>query len=236
VDIEFAELGRFHTSDSTSGKDVSSAVSDLLRALLPMLNTSLGPPARVERIDVKITIEPEDRSAEILELRLGGSVYQPGQKITGTVALKPYRKERIYLPFEFALPDDLEDGAYALTACNGQNALAQLMSEMPHRFAPRTVRELFESLLQSVQMRGDCLYLRLPLRRGGLAVGSRELNDLPESRLRIINESAKLDLRAFSQAKVEVLQTGQVLGGSASAEFQVRRKGGQTMTDQQRNQ
>lgn len=235
VEIEFAGLGRFRAANSTSGRDVSSAASDLLRAIVPMLNTSLGPPARVERIDVRITIEPVDRSAEILELRPGGSVYQPGQKITGTVVLKPYRKERVSLPFEFALPEDLEDGTYTLTACDSRSALQQRMAEMPQRFAPRTVRELFESLGESVRMRGDCLYFRLPLRRGGLAVGSGELNDLPDSRLRIINESTKLDVHSFSQAKVEAVQTEQVPQGSASAEFQVRRKGGQIMTDQQRN-
>jgi len=231
VDIDFTGLGKFRASDSTSGQDVSSAVSDLLRALLPMLNNSLGPPAQVERINVKIAVEPVDRSAGILELRLGGSVYQPGQKVSGTVILKPYRKERITLPVEFALPQDLPDGVYTLTACNSQEALQQRMAEMPQRFVPRTVKELFESLKESVETHGDCLYLRLPLRRGGLAVGSGELDDLPDSRSRIIQESTKLDLYAFSRSKVQAAPTEYILGGSAGAEFQVRRKLDQTPTD-----
>ena len=235
VDIQFADWGTYHASDVRSGQDVLGPAGDLLRAMLAMLTTPLGPPAKVERIDVNIAIEPQDRSAEILELRLDGSVYRPGQTVRGSVVLKPYRKDRVTLPVEFTLPEDLADGSYALTACDEQTALSQRMTEMPQRFAPRTVGELFESLGESAGLRGDCLYLRLPLQRGGLAVGGGELGDLPDSRQRIINESTKLDLYPFGETKVQTVATEYVLSGSLVAEFQVLAKPAQTVTDQQRN-
>jgi hypothetical protein len=124
----------------------------------------------------------------------------------------------------FALPDDLPEGTYTLEACDAYEALRGRQNEQPHRFDPETQRELFSVLQRAVLPRLDRLYLRLPLPTGGLAVGEQELPELPPSRAALLREANVPDVKPYRRALVRSQEVPYVVGGSASASFEVRRR------------
>ncbi|MCJ7542988.1 MAG: hypothetical protein MUP47_00205, partial [Phycisphaerae bacterium] len=225
LDIDFGDLGRYRATNVASGMDLGQASADLIRPLLVLMNNPLGPPAAVRSVDIHVAIEAADRSAEIVDLKLDGSIYRPGEAVTGTVTVWPFRQARRTMPVRFELPADLPDGRYTLTACDAAIATDREMSEMPQRFDPQTVGELFAALQRLAEHQGDRLYLRLPREERHLAVGSRELADLPESRRDILSEAAPpADATTFTQSRVVSVASDYVLTGEASATFQVQRE------------
>jgi hypothetical protein len=69
----------------------------------------------------------------------------------------------------------------------------------------------------------------MPLERGGLALGQRELPDLPESRKMILSQADKADSKSFAHALVEEVASPYVLTGEAQAELEVQAEPTQTL-------
>jgi hypothetical protein len=225
VDIDFGALGHYRAVNVESGNGTARALTDLLRPLVALLNNPLGPPATVRAIDVQITVTATDQSAEILDLKLDGRVYRPGEQVMGQVTIKPFRKARQTIPIGVSLPSDLPDGTYTLTACDALYATEHMITEMPQRFDPKTVEELFGALHRVGETQGDCLYLRLPLVGRHLAVGHEELADLPESRKGILSQAVPPgDAQTFTQSLVTSVSAPYVLSGQATAELEVERE------------
>ncbi|MHC4294582.1 MAG: hypothetical protein ACYSTL_03260, partial [Planctomycetota bacterium] len=234
IEIDFGKLGRFEVHDITDGRGIWAVSSDLTRAIVAMLNNPLGDPPVIERIAVKVRIERGSKLAEILQLKLDGSLYRPGETLSGKLIIHPFRQKRRELPVSFKLPDDLPDGSYQLTVCDSRKAASLFKQEKPHLFAPRTVGGLLESLRKVAEPRSDRLYLRLPLKQKGLARGVNELPNLPPSRTAILQQAGDVDTRAFSSVIVRSMATGMVLSGSAVAEFEVKDKPKQILIHQQK--
>jgi len=232
VEIDFGPAGLYKAQNVTAGRDVTPAISDATRPVTAMLNNPLGPPAEIKRIALKMHIQRGVRYADILQLKLDGSIYRPGETVTGKVVIRPFRAKKRQLPIRFELPDDLPDGTYRLTACDSTAAVTALRREKPHQFDPKTVPELLEAIRRVVEPQATRLYLRLPLPRGGLAIGSRELPDLPGSKRAIIESAGKLDTRAFRSATVRSMATELVLSGSAEGRFRVQAEPTETLIRQ----
>lgn len=236
VAVEFEKLGKYSTSNISSGNDVYWALSDLTRPIVALMDNPYGKPAKVTNIGVTITIDSGNINAQLLAFKLDGQTYRPGETLTGKVTLQRFRKPRTTLPVKFKLPADLPEGSYTLQACNWTAATSRLQSEMPHRFDPRNPEQLLASIRRTVQMRGNVLYLRLPVKKGsGLAIRKQELPDLPDSRARIIAQADNLNTRRFSRAVVQKMPTDYVLTGSTSAAFKVVKRPKETLIRKQGN-
>ncbi|MHC4983277.1 MAG: hypothetical protein ACYTF6_08945 [Planctomycetota bacterium] len=233
VDIDFVDLGHYRASNVSSGWDIWDVTSDLGRPLWALMNNPLGPPPEVRRIDVTFEIEPVNSMASILDFKLAGTTYRPGETVTGELTIRRYRKPRETLPISFKLPEDLPEGYHQLTVSDYMSALYQLQSEKPHQFDPRTVKELFESLQRVAKPNASKLYLSLALPGGGIAIDKRELPELPRSKAQIIMEAARMDSHAFSSSLVREVQTKCVVYGSASANFCVTREPRETIIRRQ---
>ncbi|HUU60716.1 MAG TPA: hypothetical protein VMZ50_14440 [Phycisphaerae bacterium] len=233
VAVDFGKLGTYRAANVLSAGSVSGAASDALRPIAAMQSNPFGPAVAPERIEVNVTIESGDVSARILDLKLEGDTYRPGETVRGAVTIRPFRKPRRKLPVRLELPEDLPEGEYVLTVCDAEQSMRALLREMPHRFDPRSVAELFRALQRVVQPRSDHLYLRLPLPRGGVAVGQRELPDLPDSRARILSEARRIDAKPFSRSLVRSVETKYALTGAAAASFTVRAKPAGTLIRKQ---
>jgi len=234
VTVDFGPLGRYRATDVSSDGDLYGVSSDVTRPISALLNNPFGPPAHAKRIDVRISIEPADRSARVLRFELAGRTYRPGEKVTGHVTVRPFRTQRHRIPVEMDLPANLPEGTYFLRVCDASTAISQLQSEMPHRFSPRTVPQLFEAIRRTVDRDSGRLYLRLRLPQGGLAVDKKELTHLPDSKARILAEAEILDTRRFSISLSSSMHTQYVISGSATASFQVRRKPKEILIRKQR--
>jgi hypothetical protein len=205
-------------------------MSDLVRPIMAMLNNPFGPRQAPARINVDVTIEEGTLAADLLDLRLDGTTYRPGEAITGEITIQPFRQARKAVPVRFDLPADLADGEYTLTACDVLRQMLALQGEMPQKFAPRGTEELFQAIQFVVQFPVQQLYLRLPVNTGGgLALGQRELPDLPASKGQVIAQARILETRAFRQSIVQTAKTDYILEGSASANFRVERRPDETL-------
>lgn len=222
VNVDFGKLGRYSSTNVSSGDGVRMAVSDASRPIVAMLTNQLGPAPKLLGVDVKISIAAGQTRARILDFKLDGRVYRPGETVTGVMIVRAFRRKREKIALSFKLPDDLPEGSYSLAVCDDREAMRRRISEMPQRFDPRTVEELFAEVKEVVQLDASKVYLRLPLHTGGLALGRKELPDLPQSRMRIITEAGQLDTAPFSKTLVRSVQTAYVLNGSAEAAFTVR--------------
>lgn len=233
VTADYEHLGRYSATDVSRGWGFSRASSDLVRPLYALEYNPFGEPPKLESLAADLTISSGDSGARILELRLDSNTYRPGDTVTGSVIIEPFRSERVSLPISFELPEDISEGTHLLTACDSEAAAGALQREMPHRFDPRTVEELFEALQRVVELPADRLYLRLPLDRGGLAVRREELPDLPASRGQIVARAEQLDTSGFMLAEVRRIRTDYVLQGSVAAQFNVQRRPAETLLHKQ---
>jgi len=229
VTVEFEDLGKYETENVISDRFAFPAVSDATRPIVALLNNPYGKRPKVERVALELIIRKGTRSAKIIQLRVAGRIYRPGETVTGKLTVEPYRRPRTEIPIRFKLPRDLPDGEYALTVCDYVDAVLALQKEMPQRFSPRTVGQLFESMKRVVGTRADRLYLRLPLDSSGLALGDRELPDLPESKTRILKQADLPDTEAFARSIVRELTSDYVLNGSSTVELVVQKRPTETL-------
>ncbi|MFA6135495.1 MAG: hypothetical protein WC869_15895 [Phycisphaerae bacterium] len=234
IEITFEGLGTYRASNISSDQQWGPFASDLLRPLVGVLNNPFSAAPRIEKISTHVSVESRQHTAEILRLELDGKVYRPGETVTGRLTLRPFRKDKTTLPVEFALPEDLAEGDYTLTACDATSSTHAMASEMPQRLAPTNLRELFAAMQMLVENKDDRLYLRMTLPRTGLALGQKELDNLPESRTRILSEAMQSDkeIRQFTPAVVTSQQTTFVLSGSAQAGIVVQKHPKETLIRQ----
>ena len=224
VSVDYGKLGKYQTADIVTDSDASPASSDMLRPIAALLTNPFGDRISPRRIDAAIKIQPGSLSASLLNLKLDGQVYRPGETITGKAMIRPFRKKPQPLAVSFALPDNIEDGTYQLTLCDAMSSMRAEQSEMPHMFAPRTTEQLLKALQYVVSTRSDHLYLRMPLPSGGgLTIKRAEMPDLPASKAQILAQAKILDTRSFRRSLVQSLKTHYLISGSVGVSFTVRR-------------
>jgi hypothetical protein len=223
IDIEYEKYGRYHAANISSDNSVFDVMSDLTRPLVTLANSPLGKPVMPKSIDVTVTIRPVQKTASILSFKLDRNVYKPGEKVTGLVTLRPFRAKRTTKKVAITLPDDLPDGQYTLTLCDASNIARTRQREMPHRFRPRNLKQLFSGLQNVVEPRTDKMYLHLPLPEGGLAVKKNELEHLPASMAELLRREASIDTAPYRRSKVVSFQADSVISGSAKAGFIVKK-------------
>lgn len=228
IEIDYGKLGKFHASDIAADND-DAVASDLTRAVAGLSANPLGKVELPESIVVNVTIEKGEQAAGLLQLKLDGRLFRPGDTVTGNIVIRPFRKDRTSVPVRIKLPETLPDGKYTLTACDAAEAMKLHLEENPQKANPRTTEQLFAALQETVSLRNDRIYLRLPLNQGGLALGTSELPDLPASRAQIIGEAGKLDTFQFSRTLVEEIKSDYVVHGSSAVSFEVQQKPRQTL-------
>jgi len=224
VSVDFGKLGKYQTADISTDRDAGPASSDTMRPIAALLSNPFGERIAPKRIDVKIQVQPGSLAASLLDFKLDGQVYRPGEALTGKAIIRPFRKRPQPLAVKFELPDDIEDGTYELTVCDAPTSMSYEQREMPHLFAPRTAEQLLKAMQHVVSPRSDQLYLRLPLPSGGgLAIERAEMPDLPASKAQILSQAKILNTRIFRRSLVQTLKTHYLITGSARATFKVRR-------------
>lgn len=233
VEIDFGKLGTYRASNVFAGRDVLPVTSDVSRPLAMVLNNPYGESPKVESIKVKVTVQRGRNDAGIVQLKLDGKVYRPGEKVTGKLLVQPYKKPRRSLKVSFDLPEDLPDGKYKLTACDWYKDIKSRRSEKPHLFEAENVQQVFNVIQTLVSNRADTLYLRLPIARSGLALKQQELPNLPESKSAILSGTGKIDIRSYKETIVRLVKIDHVVSGSATAEFEVNSEPTETLVRRQ---
>jgi hypothetical protein len=234
VEIDFGKLGVFKTSNLGgfyqgwfgSGFD---AATDVARPIAALMNNPFGPEPQVKGIKVNLTISKGDISATIIDFKLDGEIYKPGDTVTGTVLLERFRKKRLTLPVSFKLPENLPEGKYPLTVGDSMYILAQQMKEKPQDYQPRTVRRLFDALQRIAKPQADRLYLHMPLLKGGVALDQGELPELPSGKAAVLLEAKLPDTKVFRTSLTRGKKTEYHIYGHRTMTINVRKQTNETL-------
>ncbi len=239
VNIDFGELGRYvvHNIETganqgwmgASSRGLETAVSDLVRPIAALMQNPFGPGPEIKKVEVKLAVSPGDISAEIIDFRLDERMYRPGEVVCGKVLLKRFRKDRLTLPVSFKLPENLPDGTYTLTAGDWLYAAERYQQAQPQIFKPKTVEQLFQALQETVKFRADTLYLHMPIKRGGIALGPNQLPDLPPSKAQVIISANLPDMTTFSKTIVQSKKTNYVIRNNKTATLTVKKQTNQML-------
>ena len=233
--VTYDKLGTYRASNISTGQDIYAAQSDLTRPISALMNNPYGPRIPPKRIDVAVTIENGDLSASMLDFKLDQTTCRPGQTLTGTLTVRPFKKDRETIDVRFRVPGDLPEGDYSLTVCDAGREMSFRQAETPHKYFARTTQEIFDAVQRVVQPPANRLYLRLPVRDGGgVALAQQELPDLPASKAGILSQARLLDARSFRRSIVQTLDTEYIISGSAGAQFRVRKEPAETLLQTQK--
>jgi len=127
-------------------------------------------------------------------------------------------------PYSLTLPADIPDGEYELSLCSVMGQLSALRSEKPHLFQAETLSEALSALNLLGSFTGDRLYMRLNLKRGGMAYKRLEMPDLPGSRRKILSDARlTTEVTPYSEALVVEHPTDFVVNGRYTTQIQVKR-------------
>ncbi len=105
------------------------AISELYE-LMALLASNQFQPVDILDIQVNATVDPERRTATVMEARANVAAAKPGDKIEITVSLKPFRGEMISVKVPFTIPKDQAAGPLTLEVRGGgMIPLAELLSK-----------------------------------------------------------------------------------------------------------
>ena len=229
IETEFEGLGTFRTSNVTSQSGVFGITVDLMFPLMTLMDTPLKEQAKASRARVEVTVEEGSRLALIEEATLAKTIFEPGETITVRVRWTHYRKEPryTYASYSLTLPATIPDGEYELTVGSVSSHLLSLQMEKPHLFRAKTLLEALGALNLVASFPENRLYMRLGLKRGGLAVDRVEMPELPSYRRKILADARSADVSAFTDALVVQHETEFVVTGSRSLPIKVSRRADQ---------
>jgi hypothetical protein len=228
-EIEFEGLGKIAIEDVAGSDDLMESTIQFARPIMALAENPFARPIKAKSVTMDFTIEPGSRTAQIMSIRLDGSVYKPGDTISGTVTLRPFRQADKTIPIRFELPATLPDGKYHINACNALDGLVHKKQMMPHLFEPRSTQELFQALSMIAACRSDQLCLYVPIAGGGMAIGQNELPHLPKSKAVILDEAHLSDASNYQDVLQTQLDSDFALTGQAQCEFTVQQTPNQTL-------
>ncbi|NBB95582.1 MAG: hypothetical protein GVY16_07555 [Planctomycetes bacterium] len=178
---------------------------------------------------MKCAIRKGNVDAQIVEARLDGEVYQPGDTVKGYALIEPFREDRRKVPFTLKVPGDLPDGEYPLTVGDAMVGLHLQQQAQPQRFEPRTPRQLLRAVQRVVQPKRDRLHLHLEIPDGsGLAIGKTELPDLPASKADLLRGLDVPDTFATQGAITKTVESDYVLQGRKELTVTVKKHPNET--------
>ncbi len=221
--VDYQKVGRFAVENVSSMSGLWEVQSDLTEPISLMMNSSFGK-AKVDRVEMNLSIEPKSSVAQMDRVEITRSLYRPGETIDVAVRWRPYRADAFVRHYAIAIPSELPDGTYNLTVGSSRSQLMGWRSEKPHLFKPESIADVLAATQRLSTIRNDRVYLRLDVHRGGLAVGRQEMPELPAFRRQIFDEAKLQAAQPYSEPLVVEHAVPFVVGGEQRFTIQVSRK------------
>lgn len=233
VRVDYDKLPSLSAENLGSNDGGYDAASDVTRVVYALTNNRYHKPIFPKKVSVELTVSKGNIAASMMNLRLDGETYEPGDTVTGSILLRRYRKERTRLAVKFKLPKDIEEGTYTLRAMDYFGEIAADQAANPHRYAARKPEELVTVARRVVVPQANTLYLQISLPEGGLAIHREALPDLPESKAALLRQANLPDTHTTRKRLVQTQKTRYVLNGSVAGRFTVRKTPEKTPTHKQ---
>lgn len=176
---------------------------------------------RIKRIDCDTRIEPGRATAEIESVALDADSYCPGDTVTATVHLRPYKGVRQRMKLELKLPADLAEGSYSGMVCDEPSSARADLRGDPTLLYPSNASQVIEGLQLLLAARRTTLAMRLPVGAHGVAAHGKALPRLPGSMVHILANSKRSGTMTMTRGLVARTNTEWVIQGSEAISFQV---------------
>lgn len=205
----------------SSGASVAEIGSELLNTLTLLLNNPFEQ-VSPERIDLKMTLAPDDRTASFWSARLSQTTVKPGQTITADVTLQTFRSSRIVYSVDVKIPETMPIGKYPLHLLGSAAYKNFLNQNATHRFRVVDADSLLAGLNRILNMPRNRLYAVLPIPATGLTLRRYELPDLPPTRMLVIQDAKRLEpIEPFKSWVENNVITDKIVSGAIQIELTV---------------
>ncbi|MBI4891166.1 MAG: hypothetical protein HY821_11120 [Acidobacteria bacterium] len=176
----------------------------------------------IKRVDVTLEMSSSRKIAVIENAWLDQTDVAPGARLSGKVALRPFRGDRIVRPFQITLPANLPPGEHRLfvgdsTAVNRASTMAVMLQR--DLDIPQTVQ------LLNQEKPNDRLYVALIEPRPTVYDDDHALRGVPASVLNVMQSSSPGRPMPGMPESVRVLDEsslGQIVSGATTLRFKVR--------------
>jgi hypothetical protein len=180
-------------------------------------------PVRIKKIDCETEILPGRTSAEIEGFELGADTYSPGDTLTGSVYVRPYKGTVQKLAVSLKLPADLPDGSYQVGVGDEVSSARADLRGQPQLLNPQTIDQLLDGIRRLTAAKRTNLAVRLTLPPAGVAIDGRALPNLPPSAVQMFGQTRRTAVQAVTPSVVQTRMTSWVVLGGESARFTVSR-------------
>ena len=162
--------------------------------------------ARISKVRAKLRVWPEVRSTELEWARVAPSRARPGETVTVTAGLKPFRGPMKVVKTELVVPSGAPPGKAEIFVGGGLQ-LDRRDIQARGNLYPRSIPELLGVLAD--RRPAQAVYARMYLPQDGLRWGTETLTALPPSLRAAVGSQPSLDVEATDehpgpQAKVEL--------------------------------
>ncbi len=203
----------------------NAGAMDVLLALAPAMATlaeNAHQSVLLRELRVKLSIEPELRVGILTQARLDRGELAPGEQLMLTLRVQRYGADVFEKRVPVVIPANTPEGDYQLTICDARTYLPLLVSQRPHLLSTSNVDDLFTLLERILTVPDDALMVLLQLRQEGLAIGARELADLPSSRRALLATSTSTAATVYPQWHEQMIPLGLVTRSNMNFNIQVR--------------
>jgi hypothetical protein len=226
VSVGYKALGTFAVDNVSSMNWLSDIRSDLAEPMSMLMDNQFGR-AQVAQVNVRVSVEPKAAAAKMERVDLIRSEFKPGETVTLAVRWRPYRAEAFTKRYSMDLPDDLPDGSYELGVGSGRSHLMALRGEKPHLFRVESLGEMMAAVQRIGGVRSNRVYMRLRIKRGGVAIGKTEMPELPTFRKQIFDEARLHAVQAYAEPIVVEHRVPFVVSGERRFKIKVDRRADQ---------
>jgi hypothetical protein len=214
--------GDLAVRQSFDGNSAVSEASTFLVSIVSYLSQNPMEKVDIDRVEVDLAQTDQPAFANLVGANASRTVVHPGDRVTLSLDLAPYRGERLHHSTALDLPGDLPDGRYSLLVGDGASVDAARLSMEPAE--PVTFPQAL-ALLRSFHSRRDLIVLGF-YSGSGLSVAGEAMPRLPGSVRSLWGAAASGSAVALRSAVVqEKRETMDVpIQGLVRIDLEVRRR------------
>ena len=219
--LEPIKFKNTYSGGSVAGSQGAKGLLNQVAVIADGLTRNPFAAARLESIECHAVVTDKRTSAAITSVRLNSDQYEPGDEMTATVTLRPYKCDLATVDIKLVLPKDLPPGNYTATLCDAGNHLKGMFQEEPNVLVARSVPEIARVFRLQLEEKRETLYLRVLTPDSGLAVDRVTLPQLPASIRAAFESRRSTPGMPIRRALVSRQSTPWVIEGNANLRFTV---------------
>jgi len=175
------------------------------------------------RMQVDIEVEAKNRTVYFVGGSLAKNEVAPGEDVSITVELEPYRDDRFEETLKMKVPETLPDGSYQVTVCSAWGYSDFLYNNRYYLLDAENIEDVFEVTKLVNSIKNDKLYMVITTGRTGLALDRQRLDKLPGSKAVLMTSGAHTRMSGTGEMFDRKFNVDYVPYGMLTFNFNVKR-------------